>query len=120
MGSNTGSYIAGSSNMSRVKATACKPNDMDYFCEKNSISQCEKKCLAFRGSLHYNGSKNPKNVDEILSIKGSDCEQCDILDYCRGGCTASAYSYSGDFKKCDITRKPLIIELLKKNGETGL
>ena len=51
MGSNTGSYIGRSSNMNRVKATACNPNDMDYFCEKNSISQCEKKCLAFRGSL---------------------------------------------------------------------
>jgi len=38
--------------MNRVKATACKPNQMDYSFEKNSISQCEKKCLAFRGSLH--------------------------------------------------------------------
>ncbi len=37
--------------MNRVKATACNPNDMDYLCEKNSISQCEKKCLALRGSL---------------------------------------------------------------------
>mgnify|MGYP006886000141 CR=1 FL=1 len=39
--------------MSQVKATACKPNQMDYSFEKNSISQCEKKCLAFRGSLHH-------------------------------------------------------------------
>ena len=39
--------------MNRVKATAFNPNDMDYFCEKNSISQCEKKCLAFRGSLQF-------------------------------------------------------------------
>ena len=38
--------------MNQVKATACKPNQMDYSFEKNSISQCEKKCLAFRGSLH--------------------------------------------------------------------
>jgi len=38
--------------MNRVKATACNPNDMDYFCEKNSISQSEIECLAFRGSLH--------------------------------------------------------------------
>jgi hypothetical protein len=38
--------------MNRVKAAACNPNDMDYFCEKNSISQCTEKCLAFRGSLH--------------------------------------------------------------------
>jgi len=37
--------------MNRVKAAACNPNDIDYFCEKNSISQSEKKCLAFRGSL---------------------------------------------------------------------
>ncbi len=40
--------------MNRVKATACKPNQMDYSFEKNSISQCEKKCLAFRGSLQDN------------------------------------------------------------------
>jgi len=39
--------------MNRVKATACNPNDMDYSFEKNSISQSEKKCLAFRGSLQY-------------------------------------------------------------------
>jgi len=37
--------------MNRVKAAACNPNDIDYSCEKNSISYCEKKCLAFRGSL---------------------------------------------------------------------
>jgi len=37
--------------MNLVKAAACNPNDIDYFCEKNSISQCEKKCLAFRGDL---------------------------------------------------------------------
>jgi len=38
--------------MNRVKAAACNPNDMYYFCEKNSISQCTEKSLAFRGSLH--------------------------------------------------------------------
>jgi len=37
--------------MNRVKATACNPNDIDYFCEKNFISQSEKKCLAFQGML---------------------------------------------------------------------
>ncbi len=37
--------------MNRVKTTACNPNDIDYFCEKNSISQCEKKCLAFMRSV---------------------------------------------------------------------
>jgi len=52
MGSNTGSHIAGSPDMNQIKATACKPNQMDYSFEKNSISQCEKKCLAFRGLLH--------------------------------------------------------------------
>jgi len=53
MGSNTGSYVGRGSNMNRVKATACNPNDMNYFCEKSSISKGEKKCLAFRGSLQY-------------------------------------------------------------------
>lgn len=65
----------------------------------------------------YNKSDNIKKVLEKLSIKGSDCEQCDILDYCGGGCIALAYSYHGDFKKCDITRKPYIIELIKENKE---
>ncbi len=51
MGSITGSYIAGSSNMTQLVTAAFKSNDMDYFCEKNSIFQCEKKRLAFRGSL---------------------------------------------------------------------
>jgi len=55
VGSSPGSYIRKSSNMNPVKAAACNPNDIDYFCEKNSISQCEKKCLAFRGLLHSFG-----------------------------------------------------------------
>ena len=63
----------------------------------------------------YNGSDNLKIVSELLSIKGSACEKCDILNYCGGGCAALSYSYHGDFKKCDITRKPYIIELLKEN-----
>jgi hypothetical protein len=62
VGSNTGSYIAGSSNMNRVKATVHIPNDMDYFCEKSSISQGEKKCLAFRGSLQDLTSRKRKFI----------------------------------------------------------
>jgi len=37
--------------MNRFETTVCEPDDMDYFFKKNSISQCEKKCLAFRCSL---------------------------------------------------------------------
>ena len=37
--------------MNRSETTVCKPNQMDYSFGKNSISQSEKKCLAFRGSL---------------------------------------------------------------------
>jgi len=44
----------------------------------------------------------------------------DILDYCGGGCAMLAFSYFGDFRKCDITRKPFIIELLKEKGEKSL
>jgi len=32
-------FLAGSLDMNQVKATACKPNQMDYSFEKNSISQ---------------------------------------------------------------------------------
>jgi len=39
--------------MNQVKATACKPNQMDYSFEKNSISQGDKKCLALRGALQF-------------------------------------------------------------------
>ncbi len=37
--------------MNRITTAACKLNGRHYFYEKNSISQSEKKCLAFRGSL---------------------------------------------------------------------
>jgi len=48
--------------MNRVKATACKPNDMDYFCEKDSISHCEKKCLAFQGSVQVHPNRDRKFI----------------------------------------------------------
>lgn len=38
--------------MNRITTAACKLNDRHYFYEKDSISQGEKKCLAFRCSLH--------------------------------------------------------------------
>ena len=38
--------------MNWAETAACRLNDMNYILEKNSISQCEKKCLAFRGALH--------------------------------------------------------------------
>jgi hypothetical protein len=37
--------------MNQLRSAACKSNKMYYPFEKNSISRCEKKCLAFRGSL---------------------------------------------------------------------
>ena len=63
--------------MNQVKATACKPNQMDYSFEKNSISQCEKKCLAFRGAVHYDlkavnsnrrEEQDTRTPEELLSI----------------------------------------------------
>ncbi len=41
--------------MNQVETAACKPNKIYYSFEKNSISQSEKKCLAFRGSLQGSG-----------------------------------------------------------------
>jgi len=68
----------------------------------------------------YNNSNNLRSMYEILSINGSECEQCSILDYCGGGCVMLAYSYYEDYKKCDITRKPYIAELMKERGERNL
>jgi len=44
--------------MNWIETAAFKSNDMDYTFGKNSISQNEQKCLAFRGSLQsYSSSK---------------------------------------------------------------
>jgi AbrB family looped-hinge helix DNA binding protein len=56
--------------MNQVETAARKPNDMDYFFEKSSISQCEKKCLAFRGSLHF--VVIPKALIDALGWKKGD------------------------------------------------
>ncbi len=56
--------------MNQIKATACKPNQMDYSFEKNSISQCEKKCLAFRGLVRSGG---------MTEGKGSIPHQTDLI-----------------------------------------
>ncbi|MEW6457404.1 MAG: radical SAM protein [Acidobacteriota bacterium] len=61
----------------------------------------------------YNESSNVNDVFNALSIRNSECESCKILDYCHGGCAMLAYSYHGDYKKCDITRKPYVLELMK-------
>jgi hypothetical protein len=37
--------------MNQLRSEACKSNKIYYSFEKNSISQSEKKCLAFRGDL---------------------------------------------------------------------
>jgi hypothetical protein len=39
--------------MNWAATTAFKSNEIDYYFEKNSISQCEKKCLAFLGLLQF-------------------------------------------------------------------
>jgi hypothetical protein len=51
MGSNTGSYIAGSPDMNQVKVTACKPNQMDYSFEKTLSLSARKSVLLF--GVHY-------------------------------------------------------------------
>jgi hypothetical protein len=38
--------------MDRAEIVACRSNGEDIFSEMSSNSQMEKKCLAFRGSLH--------------------------------------------------------------------
>ncbi len=38
--------------MNRFEIVGCESNEMAFSCEKNSISQCAKKCLAFKDSLH--------------------------------------------------------------------
>ena len=48
--------------MNRVKNTAFESEDRHYFYEKNSISQREKKCLAFRGSLQKLIKKDLKSL----------------------------------------------------------
>lgn len=65
----------------------------------------------------YNNSSRLEEALNAISIKNSECEACEILDYCHGGCAMLAYSYHGDYKKCDITRKPYVIELMKNQGE---
>ena len=38
--------------MERAEIIACRANGEDIFFEFSSNSQLDKKCLAFRGSLH--------------------------------------------------------------------
>jgi hypothetical protein len=39
--------------MDRAEIAACRSNGEDIFSGLSSNSQLEKKCLAFRGSLHF-------------------------------------------------------------------
>ncbi|MCM8786420.1 MAG: PqqD family peptide modification chaperone, partial [Candidatus Omnitrophica bacterium] len=64
----------------------------------------------------YNNSSRLEDAFNAISVRNSECEACEILDYCHGGCAMLAYTYNGDYKKCDITRKPYIIELMKDQG----
>lgn len=67
--------------------------------------------------LLYDIYMKPKNLLKLMDatqIQNSDCESCDILDECRGGCPMTAYSYFGFYNKCDITRKPVVLELMKR------
>lgn len=61
----------------------------------------------------YNESSKIKDMFNAISIQNSECEKCEILDFCHGGCAMISYSYNGDYKKCDITRKPYVLELMK-------
>ncbi len=54
--------------MNRFETAACKSNEMDYSFEKNSISKCEKKCLAFRGSLHCDDPNEIIKINLIVII----------------------------------------------------
>lgn len=66
----------------------------------------------------YNNSEKLWEVFEAISINGSECENCEILDYCGGGCAMISNSYHGEYKKCDITRKPYILRLMnEQRGE---
>ncbi len=65
----------------------------------------------------YTRPKNLLKLKKAIQIQNSECEACNILDECRGGCPAIAYSYFGSYNKCDITRKAFIIELLNDSME---
>ncbi len=67
----------------------------------------------------YNKSSRLRDVFDAISIRDSECENCEILDYCHGGCAMLSYSYYGDYKKCDITRKPYVLELMKDHNKGG-
>jgi len=62
----------------------------------------------------YNNTNKLCEMIEIMSIKGAECEYCPLLDYCHGGCPMISYCYNGDFKRCDPTRKGLVLKMMQE------
>ncbi len=63
---------------------------------------------------------NPENANPLtdaIKIKGSECEHCDLLSDCHGGCAMVAYSYHNNYNLCDEIRKMHVIEALKYREE---
>ncbi len=81
-------------------------NNFDTFV----LGNLQRERLA---DIHQRGTVAAALTD-LIRIKGSVCEKCSLLSCCRGGCPMAAFSYSGDYLACDETRKPLIMEYLKR------
>jgi len=52
--------------MDRAEIVAYRANGEDIFSEMSSNSQIEKKCLAFRGSLHIAGMLESIIIQSII------------------------------------------------------
>ena len=63
----------------------------------------------------YNYSNKIEILHKAIKIENSECENCNLLNYCHGGCAMVSYSYNnGIFNKCDITRKVVVENKLNK------
>jgi len=66
----------------------------------------------------YCNSSMYKDLPSALRIRDTECQDCEILDDCHGGCAMVSYAYNGVYNKCDITRKAVVNEILNnKKGD---
>lgn len=62
----------------------------------------------------YSKATGNKILKKAIQIEGSECENCKYLIQCKGGCAMVSYSYFNDYNKCDITRKEIVKEFVKR------
>lgn len=62
----------------------------------------------------YDRAQHDHELIRAIQVRSSDCETCSLLDYCRGGCAVAGFAFTGRRGGCDLQRKHLVLEYLRR------